>query len=637
MGIVGRGFDKQARIAIWEFDSASRTASLARSWPIEEAGGRGRGIQFLPDVAIHSSPSVSIVNLATEEVESSFPGNYWDFSVSSDGGRLAVVEDDDGFNLPKVLDIATGKTLLKLDPQAHLRPVRLSPDNRYIATADHASLRLWDASDGKQICSLTTGYCNPAFSPDSQKLVTLSHGGVIKIWDVDRIVELHHPFGSGARLVGFVPGQLVFNEVSAAWASDSTHIALLSDHAITQVWNTATRQLEFTLQRAGESATATALDWSKDGAWIVTAVDLPDQEGVLRIWERTWDAERWQGIRELREHDGHTPAIGFSPDRRWLAAGYWDRLLIWDTVEWTCRDLLKGELFGTIEDVEFSPDGQELAAVAHDGALRIVEVDSGRQLVKHRCGVKHPLRSTPIPYSVAYSPDGSNLAIGQFGGFTVIDRETQAEVLRNLDDVEFRYISYSPDGRRLLTGRSNTAGETAKIWDAITGEELLRLPAPQGVNALTPCFSTDGRKIFIGGPGAGKAMVFHAATDHEIEQREALFANYERRKEQARQARQADEGAIKKWLALGPIPNGDRRNAREAVNHVFLANEANLRPKPSDAVIIADEEIAWKTVELDDYRFNAAEVFPIREVKTPETAPRTPSRTSRATGIRKSK
>ncbi len=601
--IVESHSDQEAvQIVIWE--PSSDAAPHRFDVPIR---GDHCGISFFPDgrrVAVSAwypgqpvdERKVAIVNLDSEEVESSYT-TLDDVSISPDGQRLArFVDAPDLGRHVNVLDITSGESLFRLAGHRSPRIAKFSADGQYIATVDDDAARLWDASTGKKIGHLTTGYCNLAFAPDSKKLATLCQGkGVVKIWDLDRVTEADHLFGAGSRHEGDL--------MRAAWAPDSTHVVLGGAPGFVEVWNTVTRQLESTLRRDGESPNATALDWSKDGKWIAIAVDLPDQKGVLRIW----DAERRQEIRELRNLTVHTRAIRFSPDGRLLAAGYHDHLVVWNTLDWTFRVLLE-DAFGQVGDVNFSPDSRELAAAVGDGTVRIVDVDTGRQVVKHDCPLMPGNGHRTFAMRVTYSPDGKRLAVGQWGGLYVIDRETQQEIFRTRDDVQVRAVSYSPDGRRLVTGDPWTG--RARVWDASSGKELLRLAAGLGVNTQTACFSPDGRKIFVGGPGEDNAMVWFAATDREIEQREALFANYARRKEEAKQARQADEGAIKKWLALGPIPNGDDRDAAQAVNHVFLANEANMRPKSGDSVIIGDQEMAWTAVELDDYVFNADRVWP---------------------------
>jgi WD40 repeat protein/tRNA A-37 threonylcarbamoyl transferase component Bud32 len=59
-------------------------------------------------------------------------------------------------------------------------------------------------------------------------------------------------------------------------------------------------------------------------------------------------------------------------------------------------------------------------------------------------------------------------------------------------------LDFSPDGKRLATGYGN--GEV-KIWDAFTGQELLRIPRPEEVDPEDSfpdvAFTTDGQRVMV--------------------------------------------------------------------------------------------------------------------------------------------
>ena len=60
--------------------------------------------------------------------------------------------------------------------------------------------------------------------------------------------------------------------------------------------------------------------------------------------------------------------------------------------------------------------------------------------------------------------------------------------------VEFAPVAFSPDGQRIVTG---SLDETAKVWDAASGKELLTLKGHSGqVGAVA--FSPDGQRIVTG-------------------------------------------------------------------------------------------------------------------------------------------
>ena len=100
---------------------------------------------------------------------------------------------------------------------------------------------------------------------------------------------------------------------------------------------------------------------------------------------------------------------------------------------------------------------------------------------------------------MAFSPDGSKLAVGGAEAFTtgkikVWDVATRKELLRwpGRFDIVFGGLAFSPDGKRLAS-----AGGTLKLWDMATGLEVMGFP-----NAgRSVAFSPDGNMLAGGATG----------------------------------------------------------------------------------------------------------------------------------------
>jgi WD40 repeat protein len=71
-------------------------------------------------------------------------------------------------------------------------------------------------------------------------------------------------------------------------------------------------------------------------------------------------------------------------------------------------------------------------------------------------------------------------------------------------------VSYSPDGQRILTGSQD---QTAKLWDAASGIELLTLKGHSGW-IISAAFSPNGKRIATS--GAGTANVWEAASAEQV-------------------------------------------------------------------------------------------------------------------------
>src|SRR5581483_4674602 len=131
--------------------------------------------------------------------------------------------------------------------------------------------------------------------------------------------------------------------------------------------------------------------------------------------------------------------------------------------------LYEEDAFGPISHLAFSPQG--LLAVAGEGAD--VWDLSGPELAAKPLAYFSGTLLSPI----AWSPDGSHLAIGQERRAVIYDLATQQERAVHEHDGEVELIAWSPDGKRVI---SCSAYEQCHVWQAETGETTIahsmRLP-----------------------------------------------------------------------------------------------------------------------------------------------------------------
>jgi hypothetical protein len=62
-----------------------------------------------------------------------------------------------------------------------------------------------------------------------------------------------------------------------------------------------------------------------------------------------------------------------------------------------------------------------------------------------------------------------------------------------------------------------------------------------------------------------------------------------------------DEGFIRNWLVLAPIPLAEGQSGTEGLGKEQVAGEANLKPKEGDKAKAGDKELAWKKYQAGDY------------------------------------
>ena len=156
--------------------------------------------------------------------------------------------------------------------------------------------------------------------------------------------------------------------------------------------------------------------------------------------------------------------------------------------------------------VAFSPDGRTLAV----GDLARYRPVGHR----HRPAHRHPGRGRPV-IDVAFSPDGRTLAAGDTGGHVSLwDTATGRRTATLVEVPPIASVAFSPDGRMLAVG--DTGGDVS-LWDTATGQRTATLA--EGSPVHTVAFSADGRMLAVGDTG-GDVSLWDTATG----QRTAILA-----------------------------------------------------------------------------------------------------------------
>ena len=157
----------------------------------------------------------------------------------------------------------------------------------------------------------------------------------------------------------------------------------------------------------------------------------------------------------------------------------------------SCLDPITPWPFGAVDSVAFSPNGTELALGCADGFVALCSTSSYR--LRAILG-KHPERV----WSLAYSPDGNTLAAaggdwerGTHKGFvTLWDVATGRELARVAHACETELaVAFSPNGKTLASGGRN---RVVTLWDVETGRVRALCRGHEG--AIRPWRFTRGRK-----------------------------------------------------------------------------------------------------------------------------------------------
>jgi WD40 repeat protein/serine/threonine protein kinase len=382
-----------------------------------------------------------------------------------DGKRLAAVGKD---HVVSVWELATRQKLFTLRGHSvDVHALSFSPDSQRLATADHDGVvRVWDATTGTEALTRQGVRGNSyglAFRPDGKQLVRVSRGsGALppcawEVWDPATGREAPSrtgPFGLYFHAAFRPNGPLIAVAAPAGPAGDDKAVAL---------WDGAAGRELFTLR--GHAARVAFVALNPDGSRLASS----GIDGEVKLWDATTGKELTT-LRGLGQGGGR---LAFSLDNSRLAGsniGSKDpSVTVWDTTTYQALFTRTGGDTRRVYGMAFSPDGSRLALGTEQGTIKVWDSGDGREVFALR-------GHTAIVHAVAFSPDGLRLATGSNDKTVRLWDPASGRELLTLQGHKggVGAVAFGPDGHRLAS--ADDLG-FVKVWDGTPWEQK---PAPGG-------------------------------------------------------------------------------------------------------------------------------------------------------------
>ena len=513
--------NRHGDIQLWQWDSASPVARarLMRTLP-DRHDAQVMSLYFIESgrrlVSVAWDRSVLIQDLAGPRRAVRMEGHTdiaLDVALSPDGRQLLTGSQD---KMARLWDLAAGQARLPVlgGHASSVQSVGFSPDGRQALTASqNGDVRLWSGTprDGIQSAAVLAGHAHlggaaftadgatvlsfggqtlrawqtqpqpergvigahggwvagVAYSPDGQRLLSYARDGTASLWSSAGGPAL-------GQLVGQLVGHLVGHRsavVAAGFSADNTRVVTVSLDGSARLWRAQ--------DGSPHAGTLTGLDNFAGLNLLAPGVRrLLTSNGEAKAM--LWDIDQGQALTTLALPTGPGPAspnpTGAGPQRR-------------TAVAWA----------------EFSADGRQLVTVSgnatptgqpgglvlsNDGHVRLWNADTGA--LETTFG-----QDGWVIERTAFSPDGRHLALALRGGEVRVLALPQGAPVASFtadlgrSDTRWRGLAFSANGLRIVT----SSRTTAQVWDARSGQAVMRAGVPAGETVGRTVFTPDAQRL----------------------------------------------------------------------------------------------------------------------------------------------
>ncbi len=272
------------------------------------------------------------------------------------------------------------------DPQ-EVGAVTFSTNGKYMLTgSDQGTIRLWEVETGREMRRFDghTGAINSvAFSHDGKYMLSASEDATARLWKIETGAEVR-------RFAGITDEVL-----SAAVSPDGQYVMIADGYARLFRVETGSEERRF----EAYNSTVTSVAFSPDGKHVLLGSTDSDLGEIATA--ELWDVKSGRQLLQLKGFSAAGPdsiSVAFSPDGKYLLTGSNDGAArLWESS--TGRELRRFQA-GSVNSIAFSPDGLYV----------LIAGDSKSVLCA--TGSENPVYRFPPARAVAFSPDGKYWLVG---------------------------------------------------------------------------------------------------------------------------------------------------------------------------------------------------------------------------------
>lgn len=422
-------------------------------------------------VRIHDVPSLELSGVLVGHA-----GNVKAVRWSPDGQWIASADE---VGVVRLWTADGAPVRIFEEHEAPVRSVAWHPDSQQLATASLDGTIRIQAVDGTSQ-TVIEGHDAPVitldWSPDGTQIAAGDENRIVRLWSPDGtagpVLEGHHGVISRVRWspdgqwiastsMGLLPTEPSQQPIATtrlwradgtegptlhghnrsiralAWGPNSDQLVTAAEDRTVRLWSVDGRQLAF-VERGGSSRDSSdlfALDWDEKTGLIAAA-----GRGTVRFL--TTDGPT--GTQRLTKRPGgKLMSLDWHPSQNRIALAIGNQQVhVWSDGFSNPQTIDAGDT--TIGRVKWNPDGTRLATISFADVVRIWD-NAGELVHEFPCG-------RGVPRGLSWSPDGTRLAVAKrYGPSHILDMEGNQQDI-NVHEGGLGGLSFSPDGRSLLTG-----------------------------------------------------------------------------------------------------------------------------------------------------------------------------------------